>query len=363
MQTRRLFLAAAAVAAFIACEKEPARQEGPEPPVNEENTIEKNGYAEGADISWLTEMEDDGQKFYDSSGKETECTALMKDIGFDAIRLRVWVDPDGGWCGKDDVIVKAKRAHALGMRIMIDFHYSDSWADPSKQNPPAAWAGMNLTQTQEALAAHTQEVLMALKDEGVDVEWVQVGNEVNDGMLHPTGKLSESPLKFIRLVNAGYDAVKEVFQDAKVILHVSNGHDAGLFTWFFDIMKFQNAKYDIIGMSLYPAWWENGGWCAWQPNVDKCLANMTSLIATYHKPVMICEVGMPVSEPKMSKEALQYMLDKTKVIEECHGLFYWEPQTDGKWKPSGYSDLGWNAYDKGAFADGRPTIALDPFKN
>lgn len=363
MFTNRLLPVLIAASMMISCGKEPVRPEAQEPPVNEEESIEKSEYAEGADISWMTQMEEDGQIFRNASGEERECTALMKEIGFNSIRLRVWADPDGGWCGKEDVVAKAKRAQASGMRIMIDFHYSDTWADPSNQNPPAAWSGMNLTQLQEALAAHTEEVLRALKAEGVDVEWVQVGNEINDGMLHPTGKLSESPLKFIRLANSGYDAVKAVYPDAKVILHVSNGHDASLFTWFFDIMKFQKANYDIIGMSLYPAWWENGGWCAWRPNVDKCLANIRSLVETYHKPVIICEVGMPVSEPQMSKEALQYILDGTKQIEECHGIFYWEPQTDGKWKPASYSELGWNAYDKGAFADGKPTVALDPFKD
>ena len=77
---------------------------------------------------------------------------------------------------------------------------------------------------------------------------------------------------------------------------------------------------------------------------------------------MICETGMPVSEPQMAEEALEYILSETGKIEDCHGVFYWEPQTDGKWKPESYHDLGWSAYDKGAFADGRPTSALDPFR-
>ena len=108
-------------------------------------------FSKGADISWVTEMEKDGIRFYNAEGKETECTALLKELGFDAIRLRVWVDPEGGWCGKEDVLVKARRAHALGMHIMIDFHYSDSWADPSKQNVPVAWKDFNFTQMSQAV--------------------------------------------------------------------------------------------------------------------------------------------------------------------------------------------------------------------
>ena len=96
----------------------------------------------GADISWCTEMEQRGQKVYNYVGEEREATALMKELGLNAIRLRVWVDPKehGGWCDKNDVLVKALRAKALGMEVMIDFHYSDWWADPGKQNMPAAWA-------------------------------------------------------------------------------------------------------------------------------------------------------------------------------------------------------------------------------
>lgn len=357
-----LMIAAASVISLAACEKDqdkPGKEED-ESPV----TAPKNGYAEGADISWLTEMEKDGVKFYTASGKEIECTALMKDIGFDAIRLRVWVDPAEGWCSKEDVLVKAKRAQDLGMRIMIDFHYSSSWADPSKQTPPEAWKDYTLQQMEDAVDAHTRETLTLLKDNGIDVEWVQVGNEVNSGMLWPTGKVHGSTAdSFVRLTGNGYTAVKSIYPEAKVILHVSNGHDGELFKWFFNLMKVNGADYDMIGMSLYPAWWENGGWCDWKTNVDKCVININSMIATYGKPVMLCEIGMPVSEPQMSREAMQYILDRTKAIEKCHGAFCWEPQTDGKWKPSSYSSLGWNAYDKGAFSGGRPTIALDPFKD
>lgn len=329
----------------------------------DENVIEKGEFAKGADISWVTQMEDDGVKFRDADGAETECTALMKEIGMNSIRLRVWVDPEGGWCGKEDVLKKALRAHALGMRLMIDFHYSDSWADPSKQVKPASWSGLTEQELAEAVAGHTSQVLQLLKDNGIDVEWVQVGNEVNNGMLHPEGKLDkeENRLNFLKFFNAGYDAVKSIYPKAKVILHRSNGHQTDEFDWFLSQMKGLNLKYDIIGMSLYPSWWENGGWSDWRGTAEACLTNIASFSDRYGKPVIICETGMPVSEPQMAKEAMQYILDGARKIKDCHGVFYWEPQTDGKWKPSSYAALGWNAYSLGAFADGRPTAALDPF--
>ena len=118
-----------------------------------------SGFAKGADVSWLTEMEKDGVKFYNQNGKATECMKLLREEGTNSIRLRVWVNPEGGWCGKDDVIAKAWRAQQLGFRLMIDFHYSDTWADPGNQKVPAAWQGYTAEQMKQAVADHTKDVL------------------------------------------------------------------------------------------------------------------------------------------------------------------------------------------------------------
>ena len=359
---RKIISTLAVIVGIISCDNSTHSSE--DQPQQQPDAPAKAVFVKGADISWLTQMESDGQKFYSQDGKEMECTALMKSVGFDAIRLRVWVDPEDGWSGRDDVLVKARRAQENGMRIMIDFHYSDSWADPGKQNPPAGWKNHDITELRKALQKHTEDMLCTLKDNGIDVEWVQIGNEVNNGMLWPLGKVEgKTASNFIGLINAGYDIVKKIYPSAKVIIHVSNGHDAGLFDWFFGLMKSGNARYDIIGMSLYPTWWENGGWSDWKSNVDKCISNIKSISTKYDKPVILCEIGMPVSEPQMSKEAIGYILGETRKIETCHGVFYWEPQTDGIWKPSSYNALGWNAYNMGAFKNGKPTIALDPFKD
>ena len=149
----------------------------------------------GADISWTTEMESKGQKLYNYQGEEREATALMKEMGLNAIRLRVWVDPQehGGWCNKEDVLTKAQRAKDLGMDIMIDFHYSDWWADPAHQNIPAAWAKHKYKQLLVDVAMHTKEVLTLLKDNGITVKWVQVGNETSNGFMWPVGQLDTNP--------------------------------------------------------------------------------------------------------------------------------------------------------------------------
>ena len=304
------------------------------------------GFAKGADVSWLTEMESRGVKFYDKAGNEKECMALMKELGVNAIRLRVWVDPEAGWNGKADVLAKAKRADALGMRLMIDFHYSDTWADPARQDKPKAWEGYGLEQLKQAVADHTADVLQALKGAGVDVDWVQVGNETSGGMLWETGRAYDQVFgNFVQLINSGYDAVKSVYPEAKVIIHLNNGFDLQMFTWMFNGLCDNGAKYDVIGMSLYPEA-DN-----WQTLTDQCLRNIDTLSDVYGKDVMLCEIGMPWDAP-FAVEAMTKMMDGCKAAKRCLGIFYWEPECHN----------GWNGYTKGAFDDsGKPTAVMDTF--
>ena len=126
-----------------------------------EPTYDMTGFAKGADVSWLTQMEASGKKFYNAKGTEQDCMALLRDLGVNSIRLRVWVDPSDGWCIKGDVLFMAWRAKNLGQRIMVDFHYSDSWADPGQQNIPAAWNDYkdDLEKMKTAVADHTKDVL------------------------------------------------------------------------------------------------------------------------------------------------------------------------------------------------------------
>ncbi len=302
-------------------------------------------FAKGADISWVTKMESEGIKFYNAAGKETECTALMKQIGMNSIRLRVWVNPEEGWNGKADVVAKAIRAQKLGMRIMIDFHYSDTWADPGSQTVPAAWSSFGISELKKAVSNHTKDVLGALKAAGVDVEWVQVGNETSDGMLWDLGKASKYPKNYTALTNAGYDAVKSVYPDAKVIVHLDKGNSISHYNWIFDILQKNNGKYDMIGMSLYPT-------SNWEGPAKSCIENIKKCHQTYGCNVMICEVGMPWDDPQTAKKMLSYLIVNAKATDCCDGVFYWEPEA-----PAGYN----GGYTLGAFADGKPTAALDPF--
>src|SRR4051812_17920845 len=154
-------------------------------------TKQSNDFAKGADISWLPQMEATGFKFFNDQGVEQDCFQILKDHGINTIRLRTWVNPNNdkasGHCSKDETVAMAVRAQKWGMRVMIDFHYSDSWADPGKQKKPTAWEGHDFTTLQKDLYDYTYDVMSALKTAGVTPEWVQVGNETASGMVYPEG--------------------------------------------------------------------------------------------------------------------------------------------------------------------------------
>ena len=311
------------------------------PPVNTD-------FVKGADISWLTEMEASGRKFYNNAGVEKECMQLLKDLGMNAIRLRVWVNPISGWNNTADVLAKAIRAKNLGMKIMIDFHFSDTWADPGHQTKPAAWAGQDLNTLKQSLANHTTSVLNTLKTNGITPAWVQVGNETNDGMLWPDGKASVNMNNFAQLVIAGYNAVKAVDASIKVIVHISNGYDNNLFRWIFDGLKNNGAQWDIIGLSLYPT---PSNWSALN---NQCLSNMNDMVSRYNKDVMVLEVGMSWDQATACNSFLTDLITKVRAVSGGRGLgvLYWEPEAYNNWQ----------GYTLGAFDNsGKPTAALNAF--
>lgn len=312
---------------------------------------QSNEFARGADVSWLTQMEAEGRKFYTPGDdrQEKECMQLLRDYcGVNSIRLRVWVNPESRWNSIEDVVEKARRADMLGLRTMIDFHFSDTWADPAHQVMPEAWRNLSFEKQKQALSAHVVETLVALRNAKVTPEWVQIGNETTPGMMLPVGSV-DNPIQLTELNNVGYDAVKSVFPEAKVIVHLDGGNFQWAYDRMFDILENNGGKYDMIGMSLYPYWAEQQGETGgWQKVSDDCIANISHLRDKYGKPVMICEIGMPYDQAETCRELISKMM-KTDV----EGIFYWEPQA-----PAGYND----GYTLGCFDNDSPTVALDPFK-
>jgi len=306
-------------------------------------------FAKGADVGWVSEMEASGRVFRNRAGKVEDLYAILKEQGMDAIRLRVWVNPQDGWNGIADVVAKAKRAQAAGMRIMIDFHYSDSWADPQQQTKPRAWTNDTVPQLAAAVAEHTRASLAALRAAGVAPTWVQVGNETRTGMLWPEGDATKHMDNYARFVDSGYGAVKQVFPDALVIVHVDNCHDNATFRWNFDGLKAHGARFDMIGVSSYPTTAKN---LTWQDATKACLANLNDMVHRYGKPVILSEVGVPWDHPD-GKAVIADLIAKARAVDGggVRGVFYWEPEA-----------YDWKGYPMGAFdRGGKPTAIMDAF--
>lgn len=349
-------------------------------------------FVTGADVSWVTEMESAGVSFRTVDGYPRDCFQLMKDYGMEAIRLRVWVDPKDGWNNAGDTLAKAKRATAAGMDLMIDFHYSDTWADPGVQAPPDAWRGHDADGFCRDIAVHTKEVLHLLKANGIEPKWVQVGNEVSHGMFwtgkrnekghtkwvdyggdtgwaidvdYSMGNIAWNPENYARFFKAGYDAVKEVLPDALVIVHIAEGEQFKFTERNLETLRKYGVKWDMVGLSVYPpeAGYDNVGGDAekytkiGEKTIDDALENIRRGGRRWKCPYMIVETGVEASPPspvsvEQSRKLIERLVKGAREDTDgfCKGVFYWEPEC----KPS--------KYRKGAFTeDGRPTSIMKGF--
>jgi len=241
---------------------------------------------------------------------------------------------------------------------MVNFHYSDTWADPKQQGIPAAWKGHSYKQMKRDLREHTIDVLTLLKQNGITPRWVQVGNETANGMLWPMGHIEKNPKQYAGFIGAAYDAVKEVFPQSIVIIHLDRGHKQSLYDYNLDIVKKYGGKWDMIGMSLYP-YWARKDHPELNPDsiITDCMRNIRYCSKKYGCDVMIVETGFEVDEqhPELMEEGRRQL---TRVIREaqtetdghCRGVFYWEPQC----LPGGYK--------LGAFnSKAQPTAIMEGF--
>ncbi len=312
-------------------------------------------FARGADISWLPQMEATGYKFYNDNGTEADCFQILKDHGINSIRLRTFVDPSddpfSGHCSKAETVALAVRAQKWGMRVMLDFHYSDSWADPSKQKKPKAWEGHDFQTLLKDLYNYTADVMNALKSAGVYPEWVQVGNEISGGMVYPEGSTANFS-QLVQLINQGYAAIKAVSPHSNVILHLDQGNNSDRFKWWFDNATSNGARYDVIGMSYYPYWLTGNP--DYTLSINDLGNNLTDMVSRYGKEVMVVEVGGEDNKVQNTYDMLVAVQKKILAVPDGKGLgvLYWEPEGARSW--SHYALSAWAA-------DGKPTHAMDAF--
>ena len=244
----------------------------------------------GMDASCVPSLEASGVKYYDFDGTEKDVYQILSANGINYIRVRVWNDPydtegngyGGGNCDIENAIAIGKRATQAGMKLLVNFHYSDFWADPGKQMTPKAWKSMNIDQKTEALYQYTKDCLQQLKDAGVDVGMVQIGNETNGAMCGENSSALGGWQRICQRMNAGAKAVREVCPDALVAVHFANPEKADSYVSYGKNLEYYQVDYDVFASSYYPYW---------HGTLDNLAAVLNNISQTYGKKVMVAETS------------------------------------------------------------------------
>ena len=268
------------------------KQKSGKPVINQSEPV---SFIKGADISTLEEVEDLGGKFYDFDGNETDAIEFLMENGCNYFRLRVWNDPSKSYdktdyCNPEHTVEMAKRIKEAGGRYLLDFHYSDWWADPQQQNIPSAWKDMSEDELLQAVYDFTKEVLLMLAEENAYPDMVQIGNEIGNGMLWDYGSI-DNPDTLAKLLNSGIKAVRDTTPkgyDTKVMLHVEYGGSVDATEKFFDKMKESGVEdFDIIGLSYYPYW---------SGTLEDLKSNIENAYIKYGKQVVVVETAYPFTD-------------------------------------------------------------------
>jgi arabinogalactan endo-1,4-beta-galactosidase len=233
----------------------------------------------GADVSSLQRSLDLGARYYNASGSAADPLDILKSKGLNYARLRVWNSPASGYNNKAKVLQAARSIKAKGLKLLIDFHYSDTWADPGKQYPPAAWASHSLTQLQSDVYNYTYDVCSSLKAQGTTPDSVQIGNEINVGMLWPRGQVTNSNFApLASLLKQGYAATKACNSGTQVMIHTADADSDANARWFYDGIKAQGVVWDVTALSYY---------CFWHGSLANLYNVITDVRSRYGKPVVI----------------------------------------------------------------------------
>ena len=318
----------------------------------------------GGDVSSLAKSEDFGGVYREEAGRPGDALAILRDHGMDWIRLRAWVDPADGYHDTEELLEMSRRAKALGLKVLVNLHYSDFWADPGKQWTPEAWEGQTFAQLEETFVEYTRGVVAALAAQGTPPEMIQLGNEINPGMLWDyaatwTGTscaddgMGGTRCEFhterwdalAKLLTAGYAAVKSISPTTRVMLHLAEGGSNGTFRWWFDNVTSRSVPFDVIGASYYGYW--HGSLADLQQNLDDVTAH-------YDKDIVVVETayaftlddddGWPniIGDPSQlvpgypatpAGQAANFrdVMSIVRAVPDGRGLgvFYWDPTWTG----------------------------------
>ncbi|WP_395245684.1 glycosyl hydrolase 53 family protein [Agromyces sp. MMS24-K17] len=328
-------------------------------------------FVNGVDVSTVLSLEASGVVFRDDQGRPADLFDVLADHGVTSVRVRVWNDPydaagdgyGGGTVDVDRAVEIGERATAAGLDVLVDFHYSDFWADPARQLAPKAWAGLSDADTATALHDFTVDALQRFEDAGVDVAMVQVGNETNNGIAGHTRPGREIDAQFAALVQAGSSAVREVLPDALVAVHFTNPETAGRYATYAAGLAQFGVDYDVFASSYYPYW---------HGTTQNLTAVLTDIATTYGKQVMVAETAWastledgdgypnvigasgitsqyPASVQGQAWELRDVIAAVAAVGDAGIGVYYWEPA----WLPVGpaadveANRLLWEAYGSG----------------
>ena len=324
----------------------------------------------GADISSLKKSEDKGGIYAYEDGAQADALKILHGHGMNYARIRVWVESPDGYHQKEQLLEMAKRLKQNNIKLLVDFHYCDSWADPGKQPKPASWENLDFDGLKKALYDHTLDVCNSLKKQGTPPDMVQVGNEITNGMLWPDGKNDESFDNLAALLKEGYRAVKECSPEIPVMLHLDNGGNNEMYRNWFDNIIERDVSFDLIGASYYPYW---------HGTMQDLQNNLNNIAFRYDKDIIVVETAYPFTAeendpfaniistqetpgfpftPEGQKHMLAAIMDIVRAIPNGHGLgiFWW----DATW--TAVPGNGWDAADP-ASGNGWENQALFDYQN
>jgi arabinogalactan endo-1,4-beta-galactosidase len=308
-------------------------------------------YAIGADLSFLKQAEEQGTVFKDH-GQAKPGLQIFKDHGYNWIRLRLFHTPTRLPNNLEYTIALAKEAKKLGFKFLLNYHYSDTWADPGKQYIPKAWEGKSHEELVQAVFEYTRDTIIAFRDANTLPDMVQVGNEISNGMLWPDGKLPDNWDNLAELIKAGIKGVDAGRGDARrplIMIHIDKGGDKRATETFFDKLNSYGVEYDVIGQSYYP-WWHG--------TLLDLRDNLIFMANEYRKDIILVEVAYnwrpaeyknkPAPFPESPEGQKDFLDEVHRAVlntpnNRGRGIFWWEPAVTGGLRSRGFFDNDANA--------------------